>query len=197
MGSLRPATPTSTLCKLMEGIVARGVRDRIEGKLQPQQSGFRPTSSTLDTLMQVTSAVRRRKNGEKAAAVFIGYAGAFGSVTIDVQIEALEALGVEVHLVPRIARLWRGRTVQVRVSSIKSEGTQMTCGVPQSSVLGPLLLIAVVDSLSKRLNEIPGFMYSFFADDLTIICIHAEICRGFRKRLRRAWIASPIGQRSS
>nr|CCC91798.1 hypothetical protein, unlikely [Trypanosoma congolense IL3000] len=148
--------------------------------------------------MQVSSAVRQGENGEKATAVFIDYEGTFDSVDHGCVIEALEALGVEVHLVPRIARLWRGRTVQVRVRSIKSEGTQMTCGVPQSSVLGPLLLlITVVDSLSKRLNEIPGFMHSFFADDLTIICIHAEICRGFRKRLRRAWIALPIGQRSS
>ncbi|KAG8343434.1 hypothetical protein TRVL_05744 [Trypanosoma vivax] len=60
MVSFRPVTLTSTLCKLMERIVARGVRDCIEDKLQPQQAGFRPARSTLDTLMQVTSALRRR-----------------------------------------------------------------------------------------------------------------------------------------
>ncbi|KAH8619575.1 putative Reverse transcriptase (RNA dependent DNA polymerase) [Trypanosoma vivax] len=80
MASFRPVTLTSTLCKLMERIVARRVRDCIEDKLQPQQAGFRPARSTLDTLMQVTSAVRRRKDGEKTAAVFIDYARAFDSV---------------------------------------------------------------------------------------------------------------------
>ncbi|KAH8620115.1 putative Reverse transcriptase (RNA dependent DNA polymerase) [Trypanosoma vivax] len=71
MASFRPVTLTSAPCKLMERIVARRVRDCIEDKLQPQQAGIRPARSTLDTLMQVTSAVRRRKDGEKAAAVFI------------------------------------------------------------------------------------------------------------------------------
>ncbi|KAG8346901.1 hypothetical protein TRVL_02258 [Trypanosoma vivax] len=80
MASFRPVTLTSTLCKLMERIVARGVRDWIEDNLQSQRAGFRPARSTLDTLMKVTSAVRRRKDGEKTAAVFIDCARAFDSV---------------------------------------------------------------------------------------------------------------------
>ncbi|CCD17246.1 unnamed protein product [Trypanosoma congolense IL3000] len=148
--------------------------------------------------MQVTSAVRQGENAEKATAVFIEYERAFDSVDHRCVIEALKAFGVEVHLVARIARFLQGRTAQVRVSSIKSEDIEMMCGVPQGSVLGPLLLlITAVDSPSNRLNEIQGFMHGFFGDDLTIICIHAEICRRFRKRRRRAWIGSPVGQRSS
>ncbi|KAH8615367.1 putative Reverse transcriptase (RNA dependent DNA polymerase) [Trypanosoma vivax] len=79
MASFRPVTLTSTLCKLMERIVARRVRDCIEDKLRTQQAGFRLARSTLDTLMQVTSAVWRRKGGEKTAAALIDYARAFDS----------------------------------------------------------------------------------------------------------------------
>ncbi|KAH8612239.1 putative Reverse transcriptase (RNA dependent DNA polymerase) [Trypanosoma vivax] len=79
MASFRPVTLTSTLRKLMECIVARRVRDCIEDKLQPQRAGFRPARSTLDTLMLVTSAVRRRKGGEKTAPALIDYACAFDS----------------------------------------------------------------------------------------------------------------------
>ncbi|CCD11860.1 unnamed protein product [Trypanosoma congolense IL3000] len=148
--------------------------------------------------MQVTSAVRQRENREKVTAVFMDYARAFDSVDHGCVIEVRKSLGVEVHFVPRIARLLQGRKAQVRVSSIKSEDIEMMCGVPQSSVLGPLLLLnAVVDSLSKRLDEIQGLMHGFFGDDLTIICMHAKLCWRFKKRRRRAWIASPVGQRSS
>ncbi|CCD21357.1 putative Reverse transcriptase (RNA dependent DNA polymerase) [Trypanosoma vivax] len=80
MASFRPATLTSTLRKLMERIVARRVRDCIEDKLQPQRAVFRPARSTQDTLMQVTSAVWRRKGGEKRAAAFIDCACAIDSV---------------------------------------------------------------------------------------------------------------------
>ncbi|KAH8616852.1 putative Reverse transcriptase (RNA dependent DNA polymerase) [Trypanosoma vivax] len=80
MGSFRQVTLASTLCKLMERILARRFMDCIEDKLQPQQAGFRPARSTPDTLMQVKGAVRRRKRGKKTAAAFIGYARAFDSV---------------------------------------------------------------------------------------------------------------------
>ncbi|KAH8606504.1 putative Reverse transcriptase (RNA dependent DNA polymerase) [Trypanosoma vivax] len=89
MPSFRPATLTSTLRKLMECIVARRVRDCIEDKLQPQRAGFRPARSTLDTPMLVTSAVRRRKGGEKRAPAFIDYACAFDSVDRGCIVKAL------------------------------------------------------------------------------------------------------------
>ncbi|KAH8617747.1 putative Reverse transcriptase (RNA dependent DNA polymerase) [Trypanosoma vivax] len=103
MASFRPVTLTSTLCKLMERIVARRVRDCIEDELQPQQAGFRPARSTLDTLMQVTSAVRRRKDGEKTVCVFIDYARAFDSADHGCIVKELLSFGVEKHLVAWIA----------------------------------------------------------------------------------------------
>ncbi|CCD16992.1 unnamed protein product [Trypanosoma congolense IL3000] len=175
MTSFRPVTPTSTLCKLMERIVARRVRDYIEDKLQPQQAGFRPARSTLDTLMQVTSAVRRRRDGEKTAAVFIDYARAFDSVDHNCIVKALMSFGVEKHLVAWIADFLQGRTAQVRVNNTLSEDISLTRGVPQGSVLGPLLFIVMADSLSKRLNCIPGLQHGFFADDLTIVCTSADL----------------------
>ncbi|CCD20778.1 reverse transcriptase (RNA-dependent DNA polymerase), partial [Trypanosoma vivax Y486] len=175
MASFRQVTPASTLRKLMERIVARRVRDCIEDKLQPQQAGFRPARSTLDTLMQVTSAVRRRKDGEKTAAVFIDYARAFDSVDHGCIVKELLSFGVERHLVAWIAGFLKGRTAKVRVNNVLSEDISLTCGVPQGSVLGPLLFIVTVDSLSKRLNCIPGLHHGFFADDLTIVCTSADL----------------------
>ncbi|KAH8617122.1 putative Reverse transcriptase (RNA dependent DNA polymerase) [Trypanosoma vivax] len=156
MASFRPVTLTSTLCKLMERIPARRVRDFIDDKLQPQQAGFRPPRSTLDTPMQVTSAVRRRRDGEKTAAVFIDYARAFDSADHGYTIKELLSFGVGKHLVAWIAGFLKERTAQARVNNMLSEDISLTCGVPQGSVLGPPLFIVTVDSLSERLNCIPG-----------------------------------------
>ncbi|KAG8340777.1 hypothetical protein TRVL_08398 [Trypanosoma vivax] len=159
----------------MERIAERRVRDYIEDKLQPQQAGFRPGGSTLDTLMQVSSAVRRRKDGEKTAAVFIDYARAFDSVVLGCTVEGVLSFGVEKHLVAWIAGFLKGRAAKVRVNNVLSEDASLTCGVPQGSVLGPLPFVVAVDSLSKRLNCIPGLQHGFFADDLAIVCASADL----------------------
>ncbi|KAG8341485.1 hypothetical protein TRVL_07689 [Trypanosoma vivax] len=175
MASFRLVTHTSTLCKLMERIVARRVRDCIEDKLQPRQAVFRPARSTLDTLMQVTSAVRRRKDGERTLAVFIGYARAFDPVHHGCIVKGLLFFGVERHLVAWIAGFLKESTAKVRVNNVLSEDMRLTCGVHFGSVLGPLLFIVTVDSLSNRLNCISGLQNGFFADDLTVVRTSADL----------------------
>ncbi|CCD18592.1 hypothetical protein, conserved [Trypanosoma vivax Y486] len=173
MASFRPVTLTSTMRKLMERTACRRVRDCIEDKPQPQRAGFRQARSTLDTLMQVTGAVRRRKEGEKMAAVFVDYARAFDSVDHGCIVKELLSFGVEKHLVAWIARFLKERTAQVRVNNVLSKDIGLTGGVPQGSVLGPLLFIVPVDSLSRRLNCNPGLQHGFDAGDLTIVCTSA------------------------
>ncbi|KAH8618825.1 putative Reverse transcriptase (RNA dependent DNA polymerase) [Trypanosoma vivax] len=118
----------------MERIVARRVGDCIKDKLQPQQTGIRPARSTLDTLMQVTSAVRR-KDGERTAAVFVDSARAFDSVDHGCIVKELLSFCVERHLVAWIACFLKGGTAKVRVNNALSEDISLTCGVPQGSVL--------------------------------------------------------------
>ncbi|CCD20584.1 hypothetical protein, conserved, partial [Trypanosoma vivax Y486] len=113
--------------------------------------------------------------GEKTAAVPIGYARAFDSVDHGCIVEELLSFGVEKHLVAWIAGFLQECTAEVRVNSMLSEDVSLTCGVPQGSVLGPLLFIVAVDSLSKRLNCIPVLQHGFFADDLTIVCTSADL----------------------
>ncbi|CCD21699.1 hypothetical protein, conserved [Trypanosoma vivax Y486] len=93
MASFLPVTLKGTLRKLMECIAARRVRDCIEDKLQPQRAVFRPARSTLDTLMQVTSAVRRRKGGEKTAPALIDCARAFDSADHGCIVKVLLSFG--------------------------------------------------------------------------------------------------------
>ncbi|KAG8339493.1 hypothetical protein TRVL_09677 [Trypanosoma vivax] len=174
MASLRPVTLTSTLCKLMERIVARRVRDCIEDKLQPQRAGFKQVRSTQDMLMQVTSAVRRRKDGEKTAVVFIDPARAFDSADHGCIVTMLLPLGVERHLVEWTSGFLQECTAQVRVNKMPSGDINLTCGVPRGLVLGPLLFTVAMDSLRKRLNCIPGLQHGFFAGDLTIVCANTD-----------------------
>ncbi|CCD18584.1 putative Reverse transcriptase (RNA dependent DNA polymerase) RNase H [Trypanosoma vivax] len=175
IASFRPVTLTSTLCKLMERIVARRVRDCIGDKMKPRQAGIRPVRSTLDALMQVTSAVRRRKDGEKTAAVSIDYARAFDSVDRGCIVKEILSSCVEKHLVACIAGFLQGRTAKVRVNNTLSEDVSLTCGVPQGSILWPLSFTFTADSVGRRISFIPVLQHGFFADGLAIVCKSAEL----------------------
>ncbi|KAG8339260.1 hypothetical protein TRVL_09910 [Trypanosoma vivax] len=61
------------------------------------------------------------------------------------------------------------------MNSVLSEDISLICGVPQGSVLEPLLFIVTVDSLRKRLNCVHRLQRGFFAGDLTIVCTSADL----------------------
>ncbi|ORC82802.1 Tbingi protein [Trypanosoma theileri] len=77
LDSFRAVTLTSCLSKLMERIIAARIRDVIETKLTPQQSGFRPGHSTLDQLLHPRAALTRPTLDSRTGAVFVDYAKAF------------------------------------------------------------------------------------------------------------------------
>ncbi|KAG8344891.1 reverse transcriptase (RNA-dependent DNA polymerase) [Trypanosoma vivax] len=144
-------------------------------KLLAQRVGVRLARSTLDALMQVTNSSRRRKDSGKTAAVFIDCARAFDSVDRGYIVKELLSFGVGRRLVSWNAGFLQERTAQGRVNNALPEDIDLTCGVPQRSVLGPLLFIVAADSLSRRLSFIPGLQHAFFADDLTIVCASADL----------------------
>lgn len=84
-------------------------------------------------------------------------------------IAALRKLPVDAYLTRWIMDFPDNRTAQVRVNNTFSRTAAFTCGVPQGSVLGPLLFIIVMDSLSAELNKIPDLDHAFFTDDLTLL----------------------------
>ncbi|KAH8611866.1 putative Reverse transcriptase (RNA dependent DNA polymerase) [Trypanosoma vivax] len=85
--------------------------------------------------MQVTSAVRRRRDGEKTVAVFIDYARAFDFVDRGCIVRGLLHFGVERHLVAWIPGTLKGGTAKVRVNSTLAEDMRLICSVPQGAML--------------------------------------------------------------
>lgn len=94
LSSFREVTLTSTLCKLMERLVARRLRDEIETKLQPQHARFRPNRSTADALVQITTTMKRPTQDSRTAAAFVDYARVFDSVDHGRITVSLQSLGV-------------------------------------------------------------------------------------------------------
>ena len=104
--------------------------------------------------------------GSGVDSIYIDYAKAFDKVDHKVLLQKLKHYSVNDHYIEWIKSFLEGRFQTVNVDGFHSFPTPVLSGVPQGSVLGPLLFIIYLNDLS---NEISGAEIQTFADDTKIV----------------------------
>ena len=182
LDSLRPIALTSAVAKICERLIANRLKHMLDHNLTDNQSGFRPGRSTVDQLAYLSDIVsegfnHRSKRAEvsynetsmRTTAVLVDFSKAFNMVDHAILERRLIKLGVPGTFVRWIINFLSGRTMRVRQGQHVSCARVTTRGVPQGTVLGPVLFDYYVHSLSETLSTIPGLQHGFYADDLTLI----------------------------
>jgi len=163
----RPVSLTSVPCKVMEGIIKEKLTHFLESNslLCNEQHGFRKGRSCLTNLLESfedwTKAV---DEGCGLDIVFLDYKKAFDSVPHGRLILKLNSYGIGDKLKRWIRNFLTGRTMQVGVRGTFSKQRPVLSGVPQGSVIGPLLFLLYI-------NELPTIIKNkvrMFADDTKI-----------------------------
>jgi hypothetical protein len=172
--SYRPITLLSTLGKLLERLINHRILSYLEqeGKFNPTQSGFRPGRSTSDHLLRLSESVQRAFNRQThVVAVFLDVQCAFDAVWHN---GLLYKLYMNTEIPSRIIR-WissylTNRQVQVRVKGFLSSPFVPQAGVPQGSVIAPLLFNIFVNDepTVDRLTPQSPLLHSQFADDYAV-----------------------------
>ena len=176
--SYRPVTLTSHMCKLTERMISHRVIYALGDRLQGTQFGFRHGRSTIDAVARLVDFVIEAINEyhlkgyyampNRAASILVDFSSAFDTIDHDMVIKRLLRMGVPAYEVRWIRNFLCNRRNYVRVDSVDSRKCAFTAGVPQGTVLGPLLFIVAMDSLLEKLASIPGLHTVAFADDLTV-----------------------------
>jgi len=163
----RPVSLTSVCCKVMERIVVEELMDYLEthGILSDRQFGFRKARSTEDQLLLVYSEIVRLVDaGYVVDQAFLDFSKAFDVVSHHVLLDKLLSIGVSSQLVGWIGAFLTGRTMRVVVGGATSESRDVYSGVPQGSVLGPILFLVYANFLTNGLKS----KFVAFADDFKI-----------------------------
>ena len=171
--SYRPISLTSIVSKCLESLVGNRCEHLLEGKLDPRQSGFTPgrnVEENISLLVDAASGVQKLYDGYGAIILF-DISGAFDNVDHQILVDRLVAV-LPVPYVKWLANYLSDRNVSLSLG-LDNGSRSCTKGVPQGSVLGPLLFRIFVDSLPGLISD--ADLSVLFADDLAVFLQHEKI----------------------
>ena len=161
----RPVALTSHLIKVFERVVRKHIVDYMEENnlFNPGQHGFRSGRSCLSQLIAHYDHVTQLlENNQNADVIYLDFAKAFDKVDFLVTMKKLHDLGISGKLGQWIYSFLTNREQAVIVDGITGSLTEVKSGVPQGSVLGPLLFLVLISDID---HETVSAFISSFADD--------------------------------
>ena len=131
------------------------------------QFGFLTGKSTQDAIIHVTEKIYDNLNNHLSTlAVFIDFSKCFDTLNRDILVKKLEMYGIRGISLEFFKSYLSNRYQAVKINNVLSDFEAINMGVPQGSVLGPILYLIYVNELPKISNVFSTFL---FADDTTLI----------------------------
>jgi len=172
-GNYRPVSLTSVVCKVMESIVKDAVVRFFDDHsvINSTQHGFTKNRSCLSNILEFLEDVTYSMDcGKPVDVVFLDFQKAFDKVPHKKLLYKLKGLGIKGGLLKWIGNWLEGRKQRVVLGGSVSSWKSVNSGVPQGSVLGPMLFVAYINDLDDCIGS---SSVKKFADDTKV---YREVC---------------------
>ena len=163
----RPVAITSVPCKTLEKVIASHLRSYFVDNhlLSVHQFGFRSKHSTTDQLILCYNDITMEVDqGKMTDMIVFDFSKAFDKVCHEILLGKLRDLGIPTQLTRWIHQFLTARRMQVKVHGVASDWCRVTSGVPQGSVIGPILFLIYVNHVVQNLTS----KFKIFADDIKL-----------------------------
>ena len=160
----RPITLTSVTCKVLEKIIVKMIQKHLRSNLLEDlhQHGFTINKSTITNLIEALNVwTEALSHGLSIDVIYLDYEKAFDKVPHERLLLQLNRYGIGGNILQWIRDYLSKRTQRVRVNGQYSSTAPVRSGVPQGSVLGPVLFLIFVADIAPMVNN----FVSLYADD--------------------------------
>lgn len=181
--SYRPVTVLPALSKIFERIIHTKITQHVQRVIIDQQHGFCKNRSTVTNLSVFSKYVSfNLEFGSQIDVIYTDLAKAFDKVNHAVLIRKFESFSFSTKLISYLRSYLSNRYQYVKFDNASSNKFIAASGVPQGSILGPLLFTLFINDISECIKH---SQYLLYADDLKIYnCILTESnCQNLQKDL--------------
>ena len=170
LDNYRPVSLLPFVAKTLERVVFNQISSFLtqNNLLDNNQSGFKSGHSTETALLSVIEALKLARAASKSSVlILLDLSAAFDTVNHQILLSILKTKGISGTALQWFKSYLSGRSFRVSWRSEVSKSQHLPTGVPQGSVLGPLLFSIYMTSLGTVIQK-HGFSYHCYADDTQI-----------------------------
>jgi hypothetical protein len=171
LSSYRPVSNLPYLSKVVEKIVSTQIFEHLSKNelLDENQHAYKPWHSCETALLSIhNAAINAIDDGKIMLLVMLDLSAAFDMVNHSLLLKYCENMGIRDEALAWLEDYFSNRKQYVSCETVASTPTNLKTGVPQGSILGPLLFSVYISQIANVFEKYPEVRYVIYADDIQL-----------------------------